>query len=98
MDATVRRESAGRWRRAAVVVGALLGLAIGLFGSIFGPYYVGAVGLFLAALGFVDAKRPWARFVLVVGLAIVAGACVYVLLGILTPDGAGSGSGSGVGD
>ncbi|MDR2997799.1 MAG: hypothetical protein LBU78_06740 [Microbacterium sp.] len=97
MDAAVGRESARWWRRAALAVGGVLGVAVGFYGSIFGPYYLGAVGLVLAVVGGVNGRKPGARMALTVGLAIVVGSLLYVTLGFLLPGAPRSGSGSGVG-
>ncbi|MFE6733397.1 hypothetical protein [Microbacterium sp. NPDC057650] len=96
MDAAVGRESARWWRRAAWVIAGVLGLAAGLFGSVFGPYYIGAVGLALAVVGGVNGQKPGARMALAVGLGIIVGALLYVTLGFLMPGAPRSGSGSGV--
>ncbi|REJ04475.1 hypothetical protein DY023_13565 [Microbacterium bovistercoris] len=80
-----------------LAVGAVLGTAAGLFGSVFGPYYPGALGLVLAALGLVGARRRWGRLVLVIGLALFTGALLYVVLGLLAPSAPRSGSSGALG-
>ena len=79
------------------VVGALLlgivGLLIGLYGSIFGPFYVMIVGFLLAVwgvIGIVRKTRP-GRSVTIFGAAIIVGALLYIAIGVFTPDGASSG-------
>ncbi|MGL3805361.1 hypothetical protein ACSYDW_04630 [Paeniglutamicibacter sp. R2-26] len=80
----------------AMVLVAIIGLPLGLFGSIFGPYYALVLGAALAIVGMLGSLRGgrWSRVLLVFGIAVVAGTAIYILLGLLVPEGAGSGSGS----
>ena len=80
-----------------MVLGAIIGVPLGFFGSIFGPYYAIAIGAALAIVGVIGTLRGgrWSRVLLVFGIAVMVGAAIYTTIGLLTPDGAGSGSGSG---
>lgn len=80
-----------------VVLGAVIGLLLGLFGSIFGPDYPMAIGAALAIIGGagISGGGRWSRVLLIFGIAVLAGATMYLTIGLLTPDGASSGSGSG---
>lgn len=80
-----------------MVLVAIFGLPLGLFGSIFGPYYAMVLGAALAIVGMVGSLRGgrWIRVLMVFGMAVIAGALIYILLGMLVPAGTGSGSGSG---
>lgn len=75
---------------------AVIGLAIGFFGSAISPLIGAAVGGILAIAGTVGyvQRAPWGAVVLTLGVALVAGAALYILLGIIQPDGASSGSGT----
>jgi hypothetical protein len=91
-----------RWRPSALtavvlVLVAVIGLLLGLYGSIFGPLYPFVLGLVATVVGAIVMARgiPWGRVLLTWGLAMIVGAALYVALGLLTPDGAGSGSGTG---
>lgn len=76
----------------------VLSAVVGFSGSTFAPFRSLLVGGIVTAVGGIGAVashgRAWARVVLAVGIAVVIGACAYILLGIVLPHGAGSGSGS----
>lgn len=76
---------------------AAVGLLLGLYGSIFGPFYPMALGAVVAVAGAIVMMRraPWGRVLLTWGIAVILGAALYLAIGLLTPDGAGSGSGTG---
>lgn len=80
-----------------MVLAAVIGVPIGLYGSIFGPYYSIAVGAVLVIVGMIGTVRGarWNRILLIFGAAIIVGAALYFTIGVLTPDGASSGFGSG---
>ncbi|MGM7680499.1 hypothetical protein [Microbacterium sp. A94] len=79
-----------------MVLAAIIGVPIGLYGSIFGPYYSVAVGAFLVIVGAIGTVRGarWNRILLIFGAAVIVGAASYFMIGVLTPDGAGSGFGN----
>lgn len=80
-----------------LVLAAVIGVPVGLFGSIFGPYYSIAVGAILVIFGMIGTVRGagWNRILLIFGAAVIVGAALYFMIGVLTPDGASSGFGSG---
>ncbi|MDL9979366.1 hypothetical protein [Microbacterium candidum] len=92
-------ERRGVRARLGVGIAVVLGVVAGFFGSIFGPFSVMLAGGILTAVGGIAAVafrgRTWTRVVLAVGIAVVIGACAYVLIGLVMPQGAGSGSGGG---
>lgn len=77
----------------AMVLAAVIGVPVGLYGSIFGPYYSIAVGAILVIVGVSGTVRGarWNRIVLIFGAAVIVGAALYFMIGVLTPDGANSG-------
>ena len=80
-----------------MVLAAIIGVPVGLYGSIFGPYYSIAVGAILVVIGLIGTVRGvrWNRILLIFGAAVIVGAALYFMIGVLTPDGASSGFGSG---
>lgn len=90
--------SSGR-RRLGVGLAAILGVLSGFFGSIFGPFTSMIVGGIVTVIGgsavLTFRVETWPRVVLAIGIAVVIGSCGYILVGILSSQGAGSGSGSG---
>ncbi len=80
-----------------LVLVAAVGLLLGLYGSIFGPFYPMALGAVVAVVGAIVMVRgaPWGRVLLASGIAVILGAALYIAIGVLTPDGAGSDSGTG---
>jgi hypothetical protein len=76
---------------------AAVGLLLGFYGAIFGPWYPMVLGAVVAVVGVILVVRsaPWGRVLLTWGVAVILGAALYVVIGVLTPDAAGSGSGSG---
>jgi hypothetical protein len=80
----------------AMVLGAIIGVPLGLYGAIFGPYYAIAIGTALAIVGVIGTVRGgrWSRALLIFGIAVIVGATIYITIGLLAPDGASSGSGS----
>lgn len=94
MNSIVEEEPAPKHMTLAVILGVVAGV-IGFFGSIFGPVYIGAIGVVLVIAGLAGRRRAWGIFALKIGLGIVAGACAYVILGLLIPDGAASVHGRG---
>lgn len=85
------------WLGAGITV--ILGVVARFFGSVFGPFHIMIVGgIVIAVVGIVVLGfrgRTWTRVVLAVGIAVLIGACAYLLLGLVLPQGSGSGSGSG---
>lgn len=79
-----------------IVLAAVVGLAIGFFGSAISPFIGAMVGGILAIAGTVGyvQRAPWGAVVLTLGVALVAGAALYILIGIIQPDGASTGSGT----
>lgn len=79
-----------------MVLAAIIGLPVGLYGSMFGPYYSIGVGAFLVIVGVIGTVRGarWNRILLVFGAAVIVGAALNFMIGVLTPDGASSGFGS----
>ncbi|HCS60876.1 MAG TPA: hypothetical protein DIW46_05680 [Microbacterium sp.] len=80
-----------------MVLAAVIGVPVGLYGSIFGPYYSIAVGAILVVVGVIRVVHGvrWGRILLIFGAAVIVGAALYFMIGVLTPDGASSGFGSG---
>lgn len=72
---------------------AIIGVPVGLYGSIFGIYYPIAVGAILVIVGVIGTVRGvrWGRILLIFGVAVIVGAALYFMIGVLTPDGASSG-------
>ncbi|MCE4027260.1 hypothetical protein LXM50_14895 [Microbacterium sp. Au-Mic1] len=93
----VERGRARMWLGVGIAV--IPGVVAGFLGAIFGPFRIMlGGGILIAASGIlvlVLRDRTWTRVVLTVGVALVFGACAYVLLGLVMPQGTGSGSGSG---
>lgn len=82
-----------------LVIGAVaaLGGLVGLFESTFGPYYPLLIAAGVAGLG-VLVRRPqpaWGLLLIVFGIAMGAGALLYVVLGLIGQGAPGSGSGVG---
>lgn len=82
-----------------IIGAAIIGTAVGFVGSIFGPFYTLAAGITVAIVGGmasgVSRRSIWPKIVLAIGIALIVGAGVYLLLGLIMPQGASSGSGSG---
>lgn len=80
-----------------MVLAAIIGVPVGFYASIFGPYYPMAIGAVLVIVGVIGTVRGarWNRIVLIFGAAVIVGAALYFMIGVLTHDGASSGSGSG---
>jgi hypothetical protein len=91
-----KRRAGDDWTGMGAVV--VLSAVAGFYGSTFGPFRSMLVGVIVTAGGGIATValrgRAWARVVLAIGIALVIGACAYVLLGIVLPHGMGSGSGS----
>lgn len=77
----------------------ILGVLAGFFGSTFGPFSSMIIGGIVTVVGgsavLAFRRETWPRVVLAIGTAVVIGSCAYLLVGILSPQGAGSGSGRG---
>lgn len=80
-----------------MVLAAIIGVPVGLYGSTFGPYYSIAVGAILVIIGVSGTVRGalWNRILSIFGAAVIVGAALYFMVGVLTPDGASSGFGRG---
>lgn len=77
-------------------LGGFTGLVLGFFGSVFSPLIGAGLGGVLAVfgmMGYVQRSRLGA-LVLTIGAALIVGAGLYILLGVLQPDGPATGSGS----
>jgi hypothetical protein len=70
-----------------LVLVAVVGLLLGLFGSTFGPLYPAGVGFVVAVVGAIVAVRvaPWGWVLVALGAAVMVGAGLYVALGVYGP-------------
>jgi hypothetical protein len=83
---------------AVVALVALLGVALGLLGSIFGPYYGLVAGALIAGAGALMRRRSaFGLLLLAFGIGVAVGSLAYVALGLLQQGASGSGSGSSLG-
>lgn len=82
-----------------LVVGAVavLGALVGLFESTFGPYYALLIAAGVAGLGLLMRRwqTAWGLLLIVFGIAMGAGALLYVVFGLIGQGAPGSGSGFG---
>lgn len=84
-----------RFSRAAVGVGIVLCAISGFLFAAVSLFATGAAGVITIGLGLllVRQRRPAGTVVVACGVALLLGACGYVLLGLLQPDGAPTGRG-----
>ncbi|MEA5456115.1 hypothetical protein SPF06_15375 [Sinomonas sp. JGH33] len=85
------RSGVSDWSGKGAVI--VLGAVVGIFGSTFGPFKSMLAGLIVTAVGLAFRGKTWASVVLAVGIAVIVGACAYILLGIMMSHGSGRGSG-----
>ena len=92
-------QNATRLSSVVVAVVSVLGCAVGLLESAFGPYYPLLIATAVCVLGvLVRRSQPaWSRLLLAFGSTMALGALMYVVLGLLPHGAPSSGSGKGVG-